>query len=548
MPLFLKNMFRLGLVCLLSMSAAYTSIAADARAGKSRPASPSGKAAERGRAVIAPDRTLKLAVPSDIVSLDPHVQLSEETLAYSHLVFDPLFRRAADARLEPRLAERWEQVDPTTIRFYLRKNVKFHSGNTMTAGDVVWTLHRLKSSEEYRGLFRPFVRALAVDEHTVDIVTDKPYAMALGVAAYIFVMDSGFYSGMDENGRTRDVIDKTGLGFAGVNASGTGPFRVESRRQGMEMTLKAFADYWGPRGNVGSIRVAVVNNGATRVASLLSGASDMIMSVPTGDYARLKGNKRLQLVVMNSSRLIIVQMNGKRRKELADPRVREAIVRATDNAAMVRKIMHGHAVPATQQIPPHMTGHNPELKPRYNLDKARRLLQEAGYPDGLELTMISPNNRYVNDEKIALTFVGMLAKAGIKVSLRTMPRIRYWDEFGTQSADLQLMGWQDDTEDAGNFSEYLLMCPDREAGYGKYNSGNYCNRSLDELVLACQSEFDPDKRAAMLREIEKIAYDDAAFVPLHFEPHTWAADARLKNLRQVLNAMNFSYLGDLIME
>ena len=539
MTLFLKNLFRLTLFCLLSINAAYPALAADAKGGK-------GTAP--GRAIPAPDRTLKLAVPSDIVSLDPHAQLSEETLAYSHLVFDPLFRRAANARLEPRLAERWEQVDPTTLRFYLRKNVKFHSGNTLTAEDVVWTLHRLKSSEEYRGLFRPFVRALAVDEHTVDIITDKPYATTLGVAAYIFVMDSGFYSGMDENDRPRDMIDKTGQGFAGMNASGTGPFRVESRRQNTEMTLRAFADYWGPRGNVGSVLISVVRNDATRVASLFSGASHMIMSVSTGDYARLKNSRRFQLVLMNSSRLILVQMNGKRRKELADPKVREAIIRATDNAGIVKRVMHGHAVPATQQIPPHMTGYNPELKPRYNPDQARRLLREAGYPDGLELTMISPNNRYINDEKIALTFVGMLAKAGIKVSLRTMPRIRYWDEFDAQSADLQLIGWQDDTEDAGNFSEYLLMCPNSEAGYGKYNSGNYCDQRLDELVLTCQSEFDPDKRAAMLREIEKIAYDNAAFVPLHFEPRAWAADPRLKNLPQILNAMNFAYLGDLIME
>ncbi len=496
----------------------------------------------------APDKLFKLAVASDVTSLDPHVQLSEESVAYSHWVFDPLVRWTKDMKFEPRLAEKWEQLNPTTYRVYLRKNVKFHSGNPFTAKDVVWTLDRLKKSPDYKGLFERFSGAKVIDDHTVDIITDKPYGLVVNMMTYIFPMDSKFYSGTDASGQPKDLINKTGPSFANLNASGTGPFMVAERQQDIEMTLKAFPDYWGPRGNVGTMRITPIKNDATRVASLLSRASDMIMPVPTQDYDRLNKNSHIQLVTMTSTRVITIQMNGKRNKALADPRVREAIVRATDNVAIAKTIMRGYVQPATQQMPEQMDGYNPTLKLRYDMEKAKQLLKEAGYANGLSLTMIAPNNRYVNDEKVALAFVGMMAKLGIKVSLKTMPRTQYWDEFDAQVADLQMLGWHPDTEDAGNYTEYLLMCPNKDTGMGQYNSGNYCNKRVDELALACQSETNAAKRTAMLQEIEKIAYDEAAFVPLHFEPHGWAALQSLKNFNDVLNSMNFPYFGDLIME
>lgn len=496
----------------------------------------------------AQNKLFNLAVASDVTALDPHVQLSEETLAYSHWVFDPLIRWTRDMKFEARLAERWEQVGPTTWRFYLRKGVKFHSGNDFTAKDVVWTLERIKKSPDYKGLFEPFTGAKAVNDHTVDIMTEKPYGLVLNMMTYLFPMDSVFYSGIDSNGQPKDAINKTAPSFANLNASGTGPFKVLERQQDVKMVLETHPAYWGPRGNVKTINITPIKNDATRVASLLSRASDMIMPVPTQDYERLKKNKQVQLVAMNSTRIITVQMNQKTNKALADPRVREAIICATDNEAIVQTIMRGFTRAATQQIPEGMLGYNASLKPRYDLERAKALLKEAGYAGGLKLNMISPNNRYVNDEKIALAFVNMMARAGITVSLKTMPRTQYWDVFDAMNSDLSLLGWHPDTEDAGNYTEYLLMCPDKTTGYGQYNSGQYCNKRVDELALACQAETDPVRRTAMLQEIEQIAYNDAAFVPLHFEPHGWAGSLKLKNFEAILNGMNFPYFGDLVME
>ena len=235
-------------------------------------------------------------------------------------------------------------------------------------------------------------------------------------------------------------------------------------------------------------------------------------------------------------------------KQFADKRVREAIVYAVNNPGIVDKIMKGFATAAGQQSPKGYAGYNPALTPRFDLNKAKALMKEAGYEKGFTVTMIAPNNRYVNDEKIAQATAGMLSKIGIKVDLKTMPKAQYWDEFDAQVADIQLIGWHSDTEDSANFFEYLLMCPNKETGSGQYNSGNYCNPELDKLVVDSNAEFDPVKRAAMLQKAEKIAYDDAAFVPLHWQNNSWAGKKTLKNLDKIVNVMNFPYFGDLIVQ
>ena len=160
-------------------------------------------------ATAAQAKTLRMALDADPESMDPHVQLSGGMLQYSHLVFDPLIRWTKDMKFEPRLAVKWERIDPLTVRFHLRKDVKFHSGNPMTAADVAWTLARLKKSEEFRGLFTVFTTPKIIDDHTIDIVTTKPYPLLENMATYIFVMDSKFYSGTDVKGKPKDVIVKT---------------------------------------------------------------------------------------------------------------------------------------------------------------------------------------------------------------------------------------------------------------------------------------------------------------------------------------------------
>lgn len=505
-------------------------------------------AAEKAEAPAEPaKKVLRLALDADPVSLDPHVQLSGGMLQYSHLVFDPLVRWAKDGSLELRLAEKYEQIDDVTMRFFLKKGIKFHSGNEMTAKDVVFTLDRLKKSGDFKGIFEPFEKAVVVDDYTVDLVTKQPYGLVLSTATYIFPLDSAFYTGTDDKGQPKDAIIKTDYSFANVNESGTGPFVVTSREQGTKVIFDRFADYWDNTGNVEQIVLTPIATDATRVAALLSGDIDWATPIPPQDLERIASSEDLQLVTMGGSRIITLQMNQNRNEAFKNAKVRLAMCYAYNNDGVVQNIMKDFAVAGGQQGPEGLAGYKAELTPRYDLEKAKALMVEAGYADGFEATMIAPNNRYVNDEKISEAFVSMMAKIGIKIILKTMPKAQYWDEFDAQVADIQMIGWHPDTEDSANYSEFLTMCPNKETGYGQYNSGNYCNARVDELVIAAASETDMAKRNAMLQEVEQIMYDEAAFIPLHWQKLSWASKKGM-NTADIVNIQNFPYWGDLVVE
>ena len=174
-------------------------------------------------------------------------------------------------------------------------------------------------------------------------------------------------------------------------------------------------------------------------------------------------------------------------------------------------------------------------------------MKDAGYEKGFSVTMMAPNNRYVNDAKIAEAVASMLSRINIKVGLKTMPKAQYWPKFDERAADIMMIGWHSDTEDSANFTEFLTMCPNTETGYGQYNSGNYCNKEIDALILASQGETDEAKRSATLQKVEQMLHDQAAFVPLHWQNLAWAARKGV-NIEPVVNVMNFPYLGDLVMD
>ncbi len=506
-------------------------------------------AASLTAALPAAAKTLRMAYDADPVSLDPHEQLSGGTLQLAHLVFDPLVRWRKDFSLEPRLAERWVQIAPNIMRFYLRRGVTFQSGNSFAAKDIVWTFNRLRQSPDFKGLFAPFEEARAVGVHTVDIVTRGPYPLVLNLATYIFAMDSKFYTGLDVRGRDKGELIKHGASFASMNASGTGPFIVTAREQGLRVQFKRFADYWdrASPGNVTSIEFTPIKEGPTRVAALLSGDVDFIAPIPPSDLQRLNRRSGVSLITMRGGRVITLQLNQDRVPQFRDRRVRQAIVHAINNEGIAAKIMRGFATPAGQLSPPGYPGHDTALKPRFNLRRARALMKEAGYEQGFSVTMLAPNNRYVNDYKIAEAAAAMLAKIKIKVDLKTLPKAQFWPQFDARAAGIMMIGWYSDTEDSANFAEFLAMTPDKKSGYGQYNSGNYRNPALDRLVLQSQTMTDERARAKVLRQVERTLYEDAAFVPLHWQHVSWAAREEV-NIEPVVNILNLPYLGDLVVD
>lgn len=498
---------------------------------------------------VGAERTVRIAYDADPDSLDPHEQLSGATLQLSHLLFDPLLRWKQDRTFEPRLAERWERIDPLTIRFYLRHGVKFQSGRELTSQDVAWTFARLQSSPDFKGLFTPFKAVHIIDDHTFELITHQPYPLLLNLASYIFPMDRQFYEGKDAKGQEKSALVKNGDSFAARNVSGSGPFRLVSRQQGVKLELQRNADYWDRQspGNVDRIIFTPIKEDATRIAALLAGDVDFISPVPPADLPRLQQQTNIEVVTMTGTRIIVLQLNQQRVPAFADPRVRRAVMLAINNAGIVQKIMRGFATPAAQLSPPGYPGHDPNLQPRFDPAEARQLLQQAGYAEGLKVTMLAPNNRYVNDEQIAQAVVGMLAKIGISVELKTLPKAQYWPQFDQRAADILMLGWQSDSEDSGNFFEFMLMSPDSKSGYGQYNSGNYRNPALDALLLQAQIELDSQRRILLLQQAERLAHDDAAIIPLHWQNLAWAARRGVR-IAPIVNVRDFPYLGDLVIE
>lgn len=494
-------------------------------------------------------KELKMAYDADPVSLDIHEQLSGGTLQLSHMTFDPLIRWNKDLEFEPRLAKSWKRIDDTTMQFTLRDGVEFHSGNKLTSEDVKFTFDRLKKSQDYKAIFKPFSELKIIDDHTFELVTKKPYPLVLNVATYIFPMDKKFYSGKDKDGNSKSAINKSGNSFASRNISGTGPYTVESRQQGVRVEFERNKNYWDKDspGNVGKIVLTPIKENNTRVSALLSGGVGFIAPVPPTDLKRIKRDKDTNLVTMSGTRIILLELNQKRVEAFKDARVRNAIAYAINQEGIAAKIMKGFATPAAQLSPKGYAGHNDSLKRRFDVKKAKQLMKEAGYADGFTISMMSPNNRYVNDDKIAQAVAAMLARINIRVDLKTLPKAQYWAEFDARAADVMLIGWHSDTEDSANLYEFLTMCPDADSGTGQYNAGNYCNPEIDAIVEKANLELDQDKRAKMLKDVEKRLYDDAAFIPLHWQDLAWASGKNVK-IKPIVNVMNFPFLGDLVIE
>ncbi len=488
----------------------------------------------------ATGQTLRLALDADPVSLDPHEQLSEGALQYSHMVFDPLVRWNTAGQIEPRLVQSWQILDSRTWRLQLREGVKFHSGNDFTASDVAYTIARLQESTDFKALFGVIDHVTVENPYSVTIHTRHSYPLMLNILAFVFPIDSEYYQGRDE-------ITKFGRSFASANASGTGPFMVTERLPGQKLTLTRNADYWDQYspGNIDQLEWIPIRSDSTRLAALMTGDVDVIASLSPIDIQRLQRKPNIHLASLISSRIIMLQLNQSRRKELQDWRVRRAINLAINQELIVKKILRGYGEAAGQVSASQFLGHVDALVPEYDLAEAKRLMKEAGYEQGFSLSFMAPNNRYMSDEQIAQAVVGMLDKINIKVALKTLPKAQYFQQFDERAADIMMLGWQSDTLDSNNIFEFLFACQNPSTGRGVYNANGYCNKQVDDDIDSANREMNPERRIRILQRIERKIKQDAVIVPLHWQAIVWASDTHV-DIDPVLNFQNFPYVGDLV--
>lgn len=490
-------------------------------------------------------KTLRTADQGDAVSMDPH-SLNETTqLGFTGNVYEPLVTRDAQLKLAPSLATSWKQTAPTVWRFELRKGVTFHDGSPFTADDVLFSFARgADPGSDMRGVVGPIKEVKKIDDHTVEIVTTTPQPILPDSLTSFYMMSKAW---CEANGAARPVDKRKGLeNAASVRANGTGPFRLRSREPGVRTVLVRNTQYWGKvEGNVTEVVWTPIGNDATRVAALKSGEIQLMQPVPVQDVERLKTDPNIKVMQGPELRTIFLGMDSKRdellyssvkgRNPFKDKRVRQAFYQAIDIEAIRTRIMRGAATPLNLMVAPGVNGFNPDLnkRPPYDPEASKKLLADAGYPNGFEIRMNCPNDRYVNDGEICQAVAGMLARVGVKVNLEAETKNTYFPKILSRNTSFYLLGWTPTTYDAHNTLYNIMATP--QGGQGVFNLGSWSNARFDELTTAIGTETDQARRNAMIAEAMKIHAEDFGHIPLHAQALAWAAR---KNVNIVQRADN----------
>ncbi|MCS6890719.1 MAG: ABC transporter substrate-binding protein [Rhodovarius sp.] len=471
--------------------------------------------------------TFTWATANDILGLDPHANNHGVTNAMKSNIYEPLVRREPDGSLAPALAERWEQLSPTTWRFHLRRNVRFHGGQPFTAADVLMSLERVRQNDMAYTV-ASITAARAIDEHTVEFDTRGPNPVLLQDLTLFFIMSRDWVQANNAMTVARAGQPGATTAFAQLNTNGTGPFRVVERVADERTVLAPNPNYWGGALDHGITRAVFrpIASAPTRVAALLSRELDLMYHVPLQDIPRVQNAPGVRLLQGPTARTIYFAFDVAREESIDQPgspnplrdvRVRRAIYHAIDMDTIRRVVLRGTTTAAGLPIAPAVGGFVAELNTRlpFDLDAARRLLAEAGYPNGFRLTLSCPNNRYVNDEAICTAAVTMLQRAGIQARLDAMPFGRFLQRGANREYSMYLLGWTPGNFDMSNPARELL-------GEGSFNWGGFRDAEMDALAAAYGQSTDQAERARLARAYWTRFQELLPMVPLHQEPQVFA--------------------------
>jgi peptide/nickel transport system substrate-binding protein len=472
--------------------------------------------------------TIKWSMAGDSLTLDPHAQNEGPTTQVSRQVYEALVTRGIDMSIGPQLATKWKAVDPTTWYFFLREDVKFSDGTPMTSEDVVFSFIRAQQpTSDFKEYISSISSVKAIDDYTVQIKTKEPNPILLNQLSNIFVMSKAWaekhFAKAPQNwGASQET-------YASVNAMGTGPFKITLREPNTKTVFKKNTRWWGDvEHNLTTVELIPIANAATRVAALLSGEIDIVTDAPVQDLGRINSSGSHKVESTPQMRTIFLGMdqaadqlrsgntgdNPFKKKE-----VRQALYQAIDIEAIKQKVMRGNSASAGIVTFPGVTGYTTELDKRLAFDPeaSKKLLADAGYPDGFEVELRCPNDRYINDEAICTAVVGMLGKVGVKVSLNSQTKSIHFKELGEKKADFYMLGWGVPTLDSHYVFHYLY-----DTG-ASWNKANFSNTRVDELIKVMEGEVDLDKRNAAIAEAWQIVKDDITYLPLHHQVIAWAS-------------------------
>mgnify|MGYP001475013739 FL=1 len=473
-------------------------------------------------------KTIKWSMQGDSLTLDPHAQNEGPTTQVSRQVYEALVTRGLDMSIEPQLATDWKTTDPNTWVFNLRKDVKFSDGTDMTAKDVVFSILRAKQpTSDFKEYISTISDVKEIDNYTVQVSTSKPNPILLNQLSNIFIMSKKW--SIDFGATVSQNWDGGEETFSATNAMGTGPFKITLREPNTKTVFERNSNWWGSMkdNSVSEIHLLPIKNSATRVAALLSGEVDLVTDAPVQDLARIGNSADHEVVSTAQMRTIFLGMDQAADKlrsgntgdnPFKKKEVRQALYQAIDIEAIKKKVMRGLSEPAGIITFPGVNGYTQDLDKRlpYDVDAAKKLLADAGYPKGFDVELRCPNDRYVNDEAICTAVVGMLGKIGVNVNLFAQTKSKHFKELKEDKGDFYMLGWGVPTLDSHYVFHYLY-----ESG-ASWNKVNFSNSEVDAAIRVMEGEVDLDKRNAAIANAWKIVKDDISYLPLHHQVISWA--------------------------
>lgn len=480
-------------------------------------------------AVASVAANLTIALATDVTALDPHYHnLTPNNNVASH-VYGYLVQRDEKSQPQPSLATEWKAIDPTTWEFKLRKGVKFHDGSDFTADDVVASIGRVPKVPNSPSPFTAYTKQIkkieVVDPYTIRFHTATPYPLMPSDMSQVAIISKQF-----ANASTEDFN-------SGKAAIGTGPYKVVKFTKGDRIELARNDAWWGGKTPWEKVTLRIVTQDAARVAALLAGDVQVTEAVPTADVARLKGDRKIGLFRQTSDRLMYIHMDSDRAvtptvtakdgkplpgNPLKDARVRKALSKMINRPAIVEHVMEGEAIPAGQLVPDFLFGATKKLEVEaYDPAGAKKLLAEAGYPDGFEVTLHATNNRYVNDAKIAQAIAQMWTRGGIATKVAAMPSATFFPQATDLKFSVLQAGWSTGTGESSSSLKALLMTFNKDKGFGTANRGRYSNTKVDALTEDALQTVDDVKREAYLQRAAELAIGDTGLIPLHFQVSIW---------------------------
>jgi len=484
--------------------------------------------------------SLRFAGATPALTMDPHATNDFTTTAIFRQVYDSLIGLDLEMELVPALATDWEYAGDATWRFTIREGVAFHDGSEMTAEDVAFSIMRQKDSRFYRSLFGSITDANVVDDRTVEVVSSAPDPILPRKMSRMFIVSKSW-------AEANEVVEIPDLGAEGAeahsirNAMGTGPMQLVSHDPSGETRLTAFNDYWGERpGNLTAATYLTIGAGPTRVAALLSGEIDLVVDTPLQDVGRIEAAPGFGISEIAQLLWMQLELDGTRDQALEtfgrdgnpldtnpfrDTRVRQAIAHAVDAEAIVDRIMRGRARVVGIASIPGYGGYQEDMDSRWetNVDRARELLSDAGYPDGFVTTMNCPLERYVNTDDICRAAASMLARIGIEVRVNGM----VWPEFARMlvngpDSSFHLIGMSPDSRDTQDaFTGYIITRnPDENEGF--FNWALFSDDEIDEMTRQLTETFEEDERDELYRRLLARAKDQVNAVYLHQPTIVWS--------------------------